>query len=196
MGPHQIRPTAATIAVGVALTLAACGGGDSPGDATTSEETTDVGTGTAPDPTDGGIGPDHSGDLPDGVEHATTTSDLNLISVGAAATEGEVAAECLGNELGLVVSLAGTSSDHGELTAVLSFENQELTSVVVQSTGSPDDGGPLMWMTSSGPGEELTVVAAQEDDVWTVIGTVGGFETLTQVPVEAVDLRLVADCSG
>src|SRR5699024_5899274 len=125
-------------------------------------------------PTSGAIPPNDPGNLPEGVEHITNTSAEHRVVPGIASTEGEVRVERLGNDRALVVSLAGTSTAHGELSAVLSFEQQELTSVVVQSTESPDGGGPTMWMTSSGPGEELTVEAVDENDICTVTGPIGG----------------------
>lgn len=191
------RPMAAAVAA-LALVLTACGDDDAT-DGTTPAEPTG-GTTQSPSagpelPTDGAIGPEHEGELPTDVDHVNTASEANTIEVGHAATDGEVSGECLGNELGLVVSLSGDSAEHGLLTAVLSFQAEEITSVVVQSSESPDGGGPIMWMTSSGPGEELTVTAEADGAVWTVTGTIGGFDSLTQTPVEDADLEVVADCT-
>ncbi|MGC5616510.1 hypothetical protein [Georgenia sp. Z1491] len=203
------RASALTAALALATVLAACGGD---GDETTSgtgtaepETTSESGTGAESDsasaterpevPTSGAIPPNDPGPLPEGVDHVTNTSSTNRIVAGTAEAEGEISVECLGNDEGLVVSLAGTSPDHGELSAVVSFQQQELTSVVVQSSESPDDGGPIMWMTSAGVGEELTANAVEEAGVWTVTGPVDGFDGMTQTPIEGAEVDIVADCS-
>ncbi|MGO1173023.1 MAG: lipoprotein LpqH [Actinomycetaceae bacterium] len=201
--PSRRRVTASAAVLALATVLAACGGGDdgstSDDDATTEEATTGSGPESPSErpeiPTSGAIPPNDTENLPEGVENITNTSAENRITVGTATAEGEVSVECLGNDQGMVVSLAGTSPDHGDLSAVLSFQEQALTSVVVQSTESPDGGGPTMWMTSSGPGEELTVEAVEDGGIWTVTGPIGGFDGLTQTPIEGAEVDIVADCS-
>ncbi|MGC5629156.1 hypothetical protein ACPYO6_13060 [Georgenia sp. Z1344] len=206
--PFRRRATAVTAALALATVLAACGGGDDESTTTDSGgegSSTETGSGSDPTtespsdrpevPTSGAIPPNDTETLPEGVDHVTNTSDANTITAGIASTDGEVSVECLGNEEGLVVSLAGTSPDHGDLSAVVSFSQQELTSVVVQSTESPDEGGPMMWMTSAGLGEELTATAVEDGGVWTVTGPIDGFDALTQAPIEGAEVDIVADCS-
>lgn len=196
------RAAALTAALALTTVLAACGGGEdeestsgADQEETSSESASGSATARPEVPTDGAIPPNSEAELPEGVDHVTNTSSANRIIAGTAETEGEVSVECLGNEQGLVVSLSGSAPDHGDLSAVLSFQGEELTSVVVQSTESPDGGGPTMWMTASGPGEELTATAVGDGGVWTVTGPIGGFDGLTQTPIEDAEVDIVADCS-
>jgi hypothetical protein len=198
MHPSRRHLLALGSAVVLGLSLTACGGDDdsTTTDEPTSQDGTTGGETTTEAGTDGAIGPDHTGVVPEGVENVTHDSETNALSVGDLEVAGTISAECLGNDLGLVISLNGEDDDYGDVSAVLSFQDGALTSVLVQTTSSPDGDAPFMWATSSAPGEELTVSAEDDGGVWTATGEINGLDMSTGTEMDADPIEVVADCSG
>ena len=94
MHPRRRHLLALGSAVALAVSLAACGGDDDP---TTDTPPSADGTTGGESPTeagsDGAIGPDGTGELPEGVENVTNESEANAISVGDLTVADPITAE-------------------------------------------------------------------------------------------------------